>query len=126
MRESSGSYVLHTVPKGTKEGFMAQTAQIEPPGLLTRTFFNPKQERQPTRHESLGSRHLAEHALPDLGGSLWRHRVVREDRRSASRPAQRPSGRALQRAVLNGHPSRRRREDGCPGGEARRCPRSEE
>src|SRR6266545_5554286 len=27
---------------------------------------NPRQERQPTRHESLGSRHLAEHALPDL------------------------------------------------------------
>src|SRR5690349_15306883 len=37
-------------------------------------------------------------------GSLWRHRVVREDRRSASRPAQCPGSGPLRRAVLNGHP----------------------
>jgi hypothetical protein len=37
---------------------------------------------------------------------------------AATRAAQPPGGDALRRALLNGHPSRRRREGPCPGREA--------
>jgi hypothetical protein len=98
---------------------MEQIARIERPGLWTRIFFRIGERmfgQVPTPERMMAHRLLP--LMLGLGG-LWRHRVVRKNRCSASRIAQRASGHALWGALLNGHPPRRRRESGCSGKQTR-------
>jgi hypothetical protein len=71
---------------------MEQIARIERPGLWTRIFFRIGERmfgQVPTPE-----RMMAHRLLPLMLGlsGLWRHRVVRKNRCSASRIAQRASG----------------------------------
>ena len=100
---------------------MTRISEVERPGLAVRAFYRdrPGDVRQ-------GADAGADHGPPAplmmglgaLYGSLeWFGRVEA----TAARPAQRARRRAVRQRLLNGHPSRRRREGGHPAREARRA-----